>query len=86
MEWVLTETIGKVIGSLEEEISGTEVGSGGKAGLGGAVEVGWRQGAVLGIEAGNGDKAGLKEIEEGVAVVADYGTGPKMEGWWRECK
>ena len=77
---MLTETIGKVIGSLEEEIGGTEIGSDGKAGLGGVVEVGRGQGAVLGIEVGNGDKAGLMEIEEGVAVVTDCGTGPNMEG------
>ena len=77
---MLTETIGKVIGSLEEEIGGTEVGSDGKVGLGGVVEVGRGQGAVLGIEVGNGDKAGLMEIEEGVAVVTDCGTGPNMEG------
>ena len=56
------------------------MGSDGKARLGGAVEEGCRQGAVLGIEVGNGDKVGLKELEEGVAVGTDCGIGPKMEG------
>ena len=80
MECVLAETIGKCMGSLEEEIGGTGVGSDGTLRLGGAVEEGCGQGAVLGIEVGKGDTVGLKGLEEGVAGGTDCGTGPKMEG------
>ena len=81
MECVLAGTIGKCMGSLEEEIGGTGGGSDGTVRLVGAVEEGCGQGAVLGREVGKeGQIVGLKGLEEGVAGGTDCGTGPKMEG------
>ena len=72
---MLTETIDEGKGSLEEEIGGTESGNDGKAGLRGAVEVGWEKGVVFGTEAGNEDKAGLIGVVEGgcVSVAVQLG-------------
>ena len=80
MECVLAGTIGKGMGSLEEETGGTGGGSDGTGRLGWAVEEGCGQGSILGREVGKEDTVGLKRLEEGVAGGTDCGTGPKMEG------
>ena len=99
MEWRLTGTIGKIEGSLDEEEFGAEAGSGGeegakggdKEGLIGVVEGGFKEVSLQLGEVGAWEVTMWKnwardEVSGGVAVVTDYGAGPKVEGWWRECK